>query len=104
MSGCAGRCRKHIVGNLQFIQRQRHVLPRDPLRHPGDGEHEFPGLIRTFAGDGHERDLLVFWQDADEPDAGSVCRPAPGSTAFCPPVMGLIIAGEVVKDICNGPI
>ncbi len=29
-------------------------------------------------------------------------RPAPGSTAFCPPVMGLIIAGEVVKDIIRG--
>lgn len=31
-------------------------------------------------------------------------RPAPGSTAFCPPVMGLIIAGEVVKDLCERPI
>ena len=26
----------------------------------------------------------------------------PGSNAFCPSVMGLIIAGEVVKDLING--
>ena len=26
-------------------------------------------------------------------------QPAPGSTAFCPSVMGLIIASEVIKDI-----
>jgi len=26
----------------------------------------------------------------------------PGSTAFVPPVVGLIIAGEVIKDIING--
>ena len=28
-------------------------------------------------------------------------KPVPGSVAFVPPVMGLIMAGEVVKDICG---
>ncbi len=28
-------------------------------------------------------------------------KPIPGSTAFVPPVVGLIIAGEVVKDLCD---
>ena len=34
----------------------------------------------------------------DKP-AGSGEKPVPGSTAFVPPVVGLIIAGEVVKDL-----
>lgn len=29
-------------------------------------------------------------------------RQVPGSTAFVPPVVGLIIAGEVIKDLVNG--
>ena len=29
-------------------------------------------------------------------------RPAPGSVSFVPPAAGLIIAGEVIKDIING--
>ena len=28
-------------------------------------------------------------------------RVIPGSTAFVPSVVGLIIAGEVVKDLCD---
>ena len=36
---------------------------------------------------------------AETGETKSSGRPAPGSTAFCPPVMGLIIAGEVVKDL-----
>ena len=39
------------------------------------------------------------------PDAARTCtqrRQIPGSTAFVPPVVGLIIAGEVVKDLCAG--
>ena len=30
---------------------------------------------------------------------GTQARPVPGSTAFVPPVVGLIIAGEVIKDL-----
>lgn len=30
-------------------------------------------------------------------------RDIPGSTAFVPPVMGLMMAGEIVKDLCKGP-
>jgi len=39
----------------------------------------------------------------EEPEArpGSARRAVPGSTAFVPSVAGLIIAGEVVKDLCR---
>ena len=40
-------------------------------------------------------------EPAETGETRSSGRPAPGSTAFCPPVMGLIIASEVVKDITN---
>ena len=29
-------------------------------------------------------------------------RHAPGSVSFVPPVMGMILAGEVIKDLANG--
>lgn len=35
----------------------------------------------------------------DKECKGSTNHPAPGSVAFVPPVMGLIIAGEVIKDL-----
>ena len=38
------------------------------------------------------------------PDAKRKCserRQIPGSNAFVPPVVGLIIAGEVIKDLIN---
>ena len=38
-------------------------------------------------------------QGSPEPHAGG--RPIPGSTAFVPSVAGLILAGEVVKDLCR---
>lgn len=38
----------------------------------------------------------------DVPD-GSSRRQTPGSTAFVPPVVGLILAGEVVKDLIGYP-
>ena len=31
-------------------------------------------------------------------------RHAPGSVSFVPPVMGLILAGEVIKDIASGSV
>jgi len=42
---------------------------------------------------------------ADEADAGAHAarRAVPGSTAFVPPAMGLIIAGEVVRELAFGP-
>jgi len=36
---------------------------------------------------------------AEERDPGAGRRDVPGSTAFVPPVVGLILAGEVVKDL-----
>ncbi len=36
-------------------------------------------------------------EDVEEPADGR--RAVPGSSAFCPPVAGLIIASEVVKDL-----
>lgn len=38
--------------------------------------------------------------EVEEPTDGR--RAIPGSTAFCPPVAGLIIASEVIKDLTNG--
>lgn len=39
--------------------------------------------------------------DCQEECQGSKKRQLPGSIAFVPSVVGLIIAGEVIKDICN---
>ena len=43
-------------------------------------------------------------READAPgaDRGGSAKRAPGSVAFVPSVMGLIIAGEVVKDLAGG--
>ncbi len=38
--------------------------------------------------------------EVEEPSNGR--RAVPGSTAFCPPVAGLILASEVIKDLSNG--
>lgn len=38
--------------------------------------------------------------DAPEPEPGR--KAVPGSVSFVPSVMGLILAGEVIKDICAG--
>ena len=38
-----------------------------------------------------------------EQDAVHKKRATPGSVAFVPAVAGLILAGEVVKDIVNNP-
>ena len=38
--------------------------------------------------------------NGDEPLEFSGRKPVPGSTAFVPAAAGLIIAGEVVKDLC----
>jgi tRNA A37 threonylcarbamoyladenosine dehydratase len=38
--------------------------------------------------------------DIEEPSNGR--RAVPGSTAFCPPVAGLILASEVIMDLSNG--
>lgn len=40
-------------------------------------------------------------EQACKEEEGSQKREIPGSTAFVPPVVGLIIAGEVIKDIIN---
>ena len=40
-------------------------------------------------------------EEEGSPEEGKGKREIPGSTAFVPPVVGLIIAGEVVKDIVN---
>ena len=49
---------------------------------------------------GHEE---MQHQEAEEEAAGygRKRRSTPGSTAFVPSVAGLIIAGEVVKDLCG---
>ncbi len=38
--------------------------------------------------------------DVEEPSNGR--RAVPGSTAFCPPVAGLVLASKVIKDLSNG--
>ena len=56
-------------------------------------------LIRFLKEKGHEVRVVC----PDEERKGNVCRDIPGSTAFVPAAAGLIIAGEVVKDlIANG--
>ena len=39
--------------------------------------------------------------DSDEPLEMSGRKPVPGSTAFVPAVAGLILAGEVIKDLAG---
>ncbi len=47
-----------------------------------------------------EEPLTPQYNDNDE-DKGTTGRKAPGSVAFVPSVAGLILAGEVIKDIVN---
>ena len=69
--------------------------------------------------DSHEEDIAEFIQetlsDLDDgkqilvtPQAGGPCRdsgrPVPGSTAFVPAAAGLILAGEVVRDLLSARI
>lgn len=52
--------------------------------------------VQLFADQEVSQDLSI-----EEPPAGK--RSIPGSVAFVPSVAGLMIAGEVVKDIVNNP-
>jgi len=53
------------------------------------------GITHHKAGYSREEPVRVV---ADESNG----RHAPGSVSFVPPVMGLILAGEVIKDLANG--
>ena len=46
-----------------------------------------------------EEAMKPLGKPAEEPQAGSSRRSTPGSIAFVPSVAGLIIAGEVIKDL-----
>lgn len=42
-------------------------------------------------------------EEEGEETKGDPPRPVPGSVAFVPSVAGLMIAGEVIRDLCNNP-
>ena len=48
----------------------------------------------------YSREPAMTPDNGDEPLEFSGRKPVPGSTAFVPAAAGLIIAGEVVKDLC----
>lgn len=51
----------------------------------------------------YSRELPLTPEATDEPQReGSSRRSTPGSTAFVPGAAGLIMAGEVVRDLCGG--
>ena len=50
----------------------------------------------------YSREPAVTPQSDPEADVLSVRRTTPGSTAFVPAVAGLILAGEVIKDLSKG--
>lgn len=69
-----GICRKNGIGHLKVVYSEE------------------PPLVPGNAADGGERDK------APETAAG-IRRSVPGSVAFVPSVVGLIIAGEVIQDL-----
>lgn len=59
-------------------------------------------MRRELKKRGVERLKVVYSQEPPiEVPAGTGEKPVPGSVAFVPPVMGLIMAGEAVKDLCG---
>ena len=61
-------------------------------------------MRRELKKRGVERLKVVYSQEPPiAVPAGEGERPLPGSVGFVPPVMGLIMAGEAVKDICGVP-
>jgi len=75
-----GECRKRGIRQLKVVYSTEE--PRHPTEDPSASSREH-GIC--------------------PPDTGksTVRRDIPGSTAFVPSVAGLIIAGEVVKDLCG---
>ena len=74
--------RKHGVGKLKVVYSEE-----EPIQIPEE-------RIRLYRDEAEDR------PDADHISAAR--RSVPGSTAFVPSVAGLIIAGEVVKDLAFG--
>lgn len=51
----------------------------------------------------YSKEPAIKVQDNPDPaEAGGARRPTPGSVSFVPPVAGLVIAGEVVRDLIRG--
>ena len=61
--------------------------------------------MQSFEFDGRDRLFTDVPEDTvdalDGGDESIARRDIPGSTAFVPSVAGLIIAGEVVRDLCR---
>lgn len=58
-------------------------------------------MRRELKKRGVERLKVVYSQEPPIPVlAGEEQKPVPGSVAFVPPVAGLIMAGEAIKDLC----
>lgn len=74
-------CRKRGIRSLKVVYSKE--LPLTPIQTSQEGEQENDPSLDT-ARQGHGR------------------RSTPGSTAFVPSVVGLIIAGEVINDLTEG--
>lgn len=74
-------CRKRGIGSLKVVYSKE--MPVTPFQAESDGDDE------------HDTSL-------DTAREGPGRRSTPGSTAFVPSVVGLIIAGEVINDLTEG--
>nr|MCR5278649.1 tRNA threonylcarbamoyladenosine dehydratase [Lachnospiraceae bacterium] len=70
-------CKKRGITSLKVVYSKEQ--PIRPLENSGEQSADSPGAERK----------------------GSARRAIPGSTAFVPSVAGLIIAGEIINDLCK---
>lgn len=65
--------------------------------HLGEGQEQTE--LTMHPGEGQKRMELVTCSGGEQEAAGGARRQTPGSVAFVPSVAGLILAGEVIKDL-----
>ena len=74
----------------------------DPLARVMRRELKKRGIERLKVVWSEEPPMNPRQEDAEEDPSGKPCRTPPGSVAFAPSAAGLILAGEVVRDLTAG--
>jgi tRNA A37 threonylcarbamoyladenosine dehydratase len=85
--------KKRGVGSLKVVYSKEK--PLQPMQDTDSDSYSDPG---SFPDSAESSDAAG--TEAGEESAAHQRRSTPGSLAFVPSVAGLIIAGEVIKDLC----
>ena len=85
--------KKRGVDSLKVVYSKEK--PLQPMQDPDSDSYSDPGSIPVSAESSD-----IAGTEMGEESIGHRRRSTPGSLAFVPSVAGLIIAGEVIKDLC----